>query len=70
MKKKYYYNKANFINACNNAGISNIDTYKAKFKKDNKLPPFEYIDSGFYYDLDPKFNLVTIFANNKDDTDF
>ena len=70
LKKKYYYNKDNFINACNNAGISNIDTYKSKFIKDNKLPPFEYIDSGFYYDLDPKFNLVTIFANNKDDTDF
>ena len=64
LTKKYYYNKDKFIDACNKAGITNIDSYKAKFVKDKKLPQFEYIDSGFYYDLDPKFNLQLLLSSN------
>jgi predicted helicase len=64
LKQKYYYNKDDFIKACNNAGITNIDGYKIKYVKDNKLPSFEYIDSGFYYDVDPKFNLQLLLSDN------
>ena len=64
LKQKYYYNKDEFIDACNKAGISSIDSYKAKYVKDTKLPPFEYINSGFYYDLDPKFNLQLLLSSD------
>jgi len=64
LTKKYYYNKDKFIDACNKAGISSIDSYKAKYVKDTKLPPFEYINSGFYYDLDPKFNLQLLLSSD------
>ena len=70
LKNKYYYNKTDFTNACTKLQINNINDYKQKYNIDNKLPPFEYIDSGFYYDLDPKFNLQTIFLNDNDDNDF
>jgi predicted helicase len=70
LTKKYYYNKDKFIDACNKAGITNIDSYKAKFVKDKKLPPYDYIGSGFYYDLDPKFNLQLILSSNDESCDF
>jgi hypothetical protein len=62
--KKYYYNKDKFIDACKKAGITDIDGYKTKYIKDKKLPQFEYIDSGFYYDLDPKFNLQLLLLSD------
>ena len=61
---KYYYNKDIFIEACRRININNTIDYKNKYKKDNKLPPYEYINSGFYYDLDPKFNLQLLLNNN------
>lgn len=70
LKQKYYYNKDRFIEACKKASIYDIDSYKAKYIKDKKLPPFEYIDSGFYYDLDPKFNLTLLLSKDTDDCDF
>lgn len=70
LTKKYYYNKDKFIDACNKAGITNIDSYKAKFVKDKNLPPYDYIGSGFYYDLDPKFNLQLILSSNDESCDF
>lgn len=70
LTKKYYYNKDKFIDACNKAGITNIDSYKVKYVKDTKLPPYDYIGSGFYYDLDPKFNLQLILSSNDESCDF
>ena len=70
LTKKYYYNKDKFIDACNKAGITNIDSYKAKYVKDKKLPQYDYIGSGFYYDLDPKFNLQLILSSNDESCDF
>jgi hypothetical protein len=70
LTKKYYYNKDKFIDACNKAGISSIDSYKDKYIKDNRLPPYDYIASGFYYDLDPKFNLQLILSSNDDSCEF
>jgi superfamily II DNA or RNA helicase len=70
LTKKYYYNKDKFIDGCKRSGITNIDSYKAKFVKDKKLPPYDYIGSGFYYDLDPKFNLQLILSSNDESCDF
>jgi predicted helicase len=70
LTKKYYYNKDKFIKACKSALITNIDSYKDKYLKDTKLPPYDYIDSGFYYDLDPKFNLQLLLLNNEESSEF
>ena len=70
LTKKYYYNKDKFIDSCKRSGITNIDSYKAKYGKDKKLPPYDYIGSGFYYDLDPKFNLQLILSSNEESCDF
>jgi len=70
LTKKYYYNKDKFIDACKKTGILNIDSYKAKYIKDKKLPPYDYIGSGFYYDLDPKFNLLLLLSSNDESCDF
>lgn len=68
--KKYYYNKDNFIDACNKAGITSIDSYKVKYIKDTRLPPYDYIGNGFYYDLDPKFNLQLLLSSYDESCDF
>ena len=68
--KKYYYNKDTFIDACNKSGISSIDSYKVKYIKDKRLPPYDYIGCGFYYDLDPKFNLQLLLSSNDESCDF
>lgn len=70
LTKKYYYNKDKFIDACKKAGITNIDNYKDKYVKDKKLPSYDYIGSGFYYDLDHKFNLLLLLTSNDESCDF
>jgi len=70
LKEQYYYNKDKFIDICNKLEISNIDSYKINYIKDKKLPPYEYINNGFYYDLDNKFNINIIFSTVKEDIDF
>lgn len=69
IKNKYYYSIDDFVNACNKLNISNFTTYKLYYTKDNKMPPPEYINDGFYYDLDPTFNLQKLLYND-DNNDY
>jgi predicted helicase len=57
MKEKYYYSKDKIISVCNKLNICDFSDYKKKNNSDAKLAPYNYINEGFYYDLDPKFNL-------------
>jgi hypothetical protein len=34
--------------------------YKDKYKQDSRLPSPDYINNGFYYDLDSKFDIVSL----------
>lgn len=57
IKEKYYYTKEEIKEACNKLEIKNFSDYKKKKKNDDKLVSFNYINDGYYYDLDTKFNL-------------
>lgn len=71
MKRKYYYDKDEFKNACDKIHITNFETYKKYYKLDKKLPTAEYLNDGFYYDMDNKFNVdVLLDKNEKDCTEF
>jgi len=70
MKEKYFYKKEQIVDACNKIGISDIEIYRKKYTKNNKLPPTEYINNGFYYDMDPKFNLSYLLLNEQHDEDY
>lgn len=70
IQKKYYYNIDKFSEACDILNITDLDEYEKYYKKDDKLPSIEYIDNGFYCDLDNKFNILSILSKNKDDIDF
>ena len=70
MKKKYYYTKEELIEACRVNKIVDFETYKKRYKKDPKLPRPDYINDGFYQDLDKKFNIITLLDNTNYDNDF
>lgn len=70
IKNNYYYSKDTIINACKKIGITNYDTYKIKFNKDKYLPSYVYIDDGFYYDMDVKFNIEKLLSVEQQDEDY
>jgi hypothetical protein len=70
IKKKYYYSKEELIIACHKIKITDFETYKKRYKKDLKLPSPNYINDGFYQDLDPKFNIITLLDTSNYDNDF
>ena len=44
--------------------------YKDKYKLDLRLPSPDYINSGFYYDLDSKFDIVSLMQEDVEDCDY
>ena len=56
-KKIYYYDKNILLKSCHKLRIYSHDDYINKYASDPKLPPIDYINNGFYVDIDPKFNL-------------
>lgn len=69
-KKKYYYTNNEIINECSKLKITDFESYKKKFSKDIKLPNPNYINDGFYYDMDPKFNIEILLSGSQQDDDF
>jgi superfamily II DNA/RNA helicase len=70
IKKKYYYSKEDLISACNKIKIVDFETYKKQYKKDPKIPTPDYINDGFYLDLDKKFNITLLLINNSYEEDY
>lgn len=68
-QKYYYYDKKLFLEACQKLRIKSSNDYRNMYNKDKKLPSFDYISDGFYYDLDPKFNLQLLLNTDIDDDD-
>jgi hypothetical protein len=64
LKKKYYYSKYDLCQSCDKLGIIDFDTYKKNYKKDKRLPHPDYINDGFYQDLDEKFNIDNLLQKN------
>lgn len=63
IKNKYYYTKEDLLQACIENDIYDCTTYKLLHNNDKKLPSFKYINNGFYYDMDNKFNLTILLEN-------
>ena len=72
LRQKYYTSFNDFCYSCIKNNINNIGTYKLNLHKDEKLPPYKFINNGFYYDIMPKLNLTTLNINDVsiDDIDF
>ena len=70
IKSKYYYDKKELTNACEKLNINDFNEYKKLYINDKKLPSPEYINDGFYIDLDEKFNLTNLIQSNFEDDDF
>lgn len=70
IKEKYIYDVFEFEKICEKMKIYDKDTYKNRRKEDKRLPPYKYINNGFYNDLDPKFNLTTLLEKNEYDCDY
>ena len=64
IKKKYYYNKTDLSNSLNKLNINDFEEYKLNYHKDKKLPSPDYINNGFFNDLDEKFNFSSLLKNN------
>lgn len=64
LKKKYYYSKNDLCMSCNKLGIIDFESYKKKYNKDKRLPHPDYINDGFYQDLDEKFNIDNLLQKN------
>lgn len=70
--EQYCYNLEEFKKICFDNGIKNFEDYISKYNKlkKNFLPPPEYICSGYYTDLDDKFNVHYLLNENTyDDID-
>lgn len=70
VKNKYVYSKDEFLMLCEELNIKGFDEYKVKYLKNTRLPPPDYINDGFYYDLDSKFDVINLIENNVDDYDY
>lgn len=70
IKNNFYCSIGEFKNACEKIGISNSELYKTNYKKDKKMPPYDYINNGFYIYLDSTFNLTDLLLKSKEETDF
>ena len=66
----YYTSIDSFKNACISLDITDSESYKQKYKKDKLFPSYEYINSGFYTDLNKTFNLDTLLSKMIEDYDF
>lgn len=64
LKKKYHYSKKDLCRSCDKLEIIDFETYKKKYKKDKRLPHPDYINDGFYQDLDEKFNINNLLQKN------
>jgi superfamily II DNA or RNA helicase len=69
-KTKYYYDKHELEEACMKLEICDLDDYKLKCCQDKKLPSIEYVNNGFYQDLDQKFNLSLLISSVICDCEF
>lgn len=65
MKKKYCYSKNDLCQSCDKLGIIDFDSYKKKYIEDKRLPHPDYINDGFYQDLDEKFNIDNLLQKNR-----
>jgi len=70
IKKQYYYKKEDILEACTRIGIYDFTDYKKLYVKDKMLPSIDYINNGFYIDMNPKFNLTVLLDSIRYDYDF
>jgi predicted helicase len=66
----YYTSIDELKDACMILNINNSELYKQKCEKDKKLPSYEYINSGFYYDINKTFNIDTLLFKTIEEYDF
>jgi hypothetical protein len=64
LKIRYYQLIEEFDKACETLELLTVNDYKNNYHKDTKLPPYDYILDGFYYDMEPHFNLSTHLSQN------
>ena len=69
IKSQYYYNKRDLIDACKKYNIIDFSSYKKCYVSDSKFPPPDYINEGFYYDMDMKFNINSLLLSKSDTID-
>lgn len=69
VQKQYYIDKNQFVDACRRLRIDTLASYRTNSTKDPGLPSIEYINNGFYYDTDSKFNLQLLLSTDNDDND-
>lgn len=65
IKEKYYWDLDELKYSCNNIDIYDWNEYKNNYTKDNKLPSPQYINDGFYDDLDNNFNIELLLVNDE-----
>lgn len=64
LKNKYYYSKNDLCDSLKKLSITDFEKYKKNYTKDKKLPPPDFINDGFYEDLDEKFNINNLFKKD------
>lgn len=70
IKERYYYTNQELLQACRSLNINTFAEYKKEYSKDPRLPSIDYINNGFYIDMDPKFNLTLLLNSGRLDFDF
>lgn len=69
IKMRYYCNKTDLIEACKKYNIVDFSSYNKLYVLDSKLPPPDYINDGFYCDMDIKFNINSLLLSQSDTID-
>ena len=64
--KELFYKKEDLVQACHNIGIHDMESYKKNHTKDRRLTPSDYINDGFYSEL----NLTTLLDSNQESIDY
>lgn len=70
IKKQYHYTEKNILKATNKIQIYDLHDYKKLHVQDKMLPSINYINDGFYSDMNPKFNLTALLDSVQYDCDF
>jgi len=70
IKKEYHYTKEDLKTSFKQLNMFNFEDYKINYQLDIKLPSPDYVNNGFYYDLDNKFDIVSLMDEDTETYDY
>jgi predicted helicase len=70
IRQKYIWDLDTLRDLCHSINIYSWQEYQENYHKHIKLPPPQYLNDGFYYDLNKTFNMTNLLTETLQDSDF